>query len=99
MDSTDEQFTYDDLGNRERVVNRDETVDTYLNNNVNEYTQIAINGVPRTPLYDPADNMAKNILTLYAFPSSVLFSLRSFSEVSSVAFLFCSCFVPHACFH
>ena len=55
-----EVFTYDKLGNREQVVNRDGTIDTYNNNIVNEYTQIAINNVPRTPLYDPAGNMTKN---------------------------------------
>ena len=59
--SENELFTYDKLGNRDQVVNRDTTTDTYTNNNVNEYTEIVVDSSSKAPLYDAAGNLTKDI--------------------------------------
>ena len=51
-DSEDEQFTYDNLGNRLTTVNRDSTTDYYTPDSTNEYDQVIVNSVTKMPAYD-----------------------------------------------
>ncbi|MCK5174239.1 MAG: hypothetical protein KAR47_12675 [Planctomycetes bacterium] len=54
--SDNEQFTYDDLGNRLTLNNRADDDVVYTHNNVNEYTGIG----GATPLYDAAGNLTRD---------------------------------------
>jgi len=52
-------YVYDDLGNR-MTATENATADTYTANDVNECTQIIVNGVTKTPEYDAVGNLTKD---------------------------------------
>lgn len=56
-----EQFTYDDLGNRITLNDRSGSDIVYTHNNVNEYTEVVVNSSTKVPLYDKAGNLTKDI--------------------------------------
>ncbi len=58
LDTTNEQFVYDKLGNRESYIDRSSTTTSYLDNVVNEY--INIGGGGTNVYYDDAGNLTKD---------------------------------------